>query len=695
MARVKGPKRASPGAARVWPLVPRATTRKKRKKRAKQLLPPIKLNVNAILQWTLTTVAVFILLFVFGIGVLATGLPSTESLLSVHGAPSVTFLDANGRMIARRGAGQGTYLRLDEMPPHLIKAVLATEDRRFYEHWGVDITAVGRALVANVEAGRVVQGGSTITQQLAKNLFLESDRTVVRKLQEAILSLYLEMRFEKDEILAMYLNRTYFGAGAFGIDAAARRYFNKSARDVTLPEAAILAGLLKAPSRYSPTSGLDLAEDRAHVVLDAMVDVGYLTPSERDRAASTRPKLSHTEATPGTMYFIDWVMDKVPDYIGGLTTDLVIETTLDLDMQRAAENSVNDVLARDGEKKKVSEGALLAIDGTGAVRAMVGGRSYARSQFNRVTQAERQPGSAFKPFVFLAAVENDWSEDQTILDAPISIKGWSPDNYEGKYEGRVTLGRALSRSLNSATVRLLMDQSVDRVIATARKLGITSRLARNASLALGTSEVTLAELVSSYAPFANGGDAAMPHGIARIQTAAGRMLYEQPSEMLGHVVQGRHVARMNRMMADTLIHGTGRGARLQTRIAAGKTGTTQNFRDALFIGYTGGFVAGVWLGNDNGAPMARVTGGTLPAEIWKRFMMAVDAKLPDQDLIGADSLVVAALEEAPKLAALEPAAPPAGDQSSAFDEILNSLFGDAKGASETPNETHLDRHQRR
>jgi penicillin-binding protein 1A len=505
----------------------------------------------------------------------------------------------------------------------------------------------------------------------------------VRKLQEAILSVYLEMRFAKHEILAMYLNRAYFGAGAFGIDAAARRYFNKSARDVTLPEAAILAGLLKAPSRYSPANGNDLAEDRSHIVLNAMVEVGFLSDQDRDRAAATRPKLTRAEATPGTMYFVDWAMDKVPDYIGGLMTDLIIETTLDSEMQLAAEASLNDVLIREGEAKKVSQGALLAIDGSGAVRAMVGGRSYARSQFNRATQAQRQPGSAFKPFVFLTAIENEWSEDQTILDAPVSIKGWSPENFEGKYEGRVTLGRALARSLNSATVRILMDQSVDRVIATARKLGINSRLVRNASLALGTSEVTLDELVASYAPFANGGNAVATHGIARIRTSAGRTLFEQPQETLGQIIQGRHVARMNRMMAETLIHGTGRGARLDTRIAAGKTGTTQNFRDALFIGYTGGFVAGVWLGNDDGAPMARVTGGTLPAEIWKRFMTQVDAKLPDKELMGADSLYVAALEEAPRPAALEPAAPPGGRESeSTFDEILDSLFGESKSGKQ-------------
>lgn len=686
MARVKRPARTSPGSVRVRPLVPRPGVKKKRrKKRAKRLLPKITINVNSILQWTLTSVAALILFFVFGIGILAAGLPSTEALVSMQGAPSVTFLDTSGRIIARRGAGQGTYLQLDELPPHLVQAVMAIEDRRFYEHWGVDATAIGRALVANVEAGRVVQGGSTITQQLAKNLFLESDRTFARKLQEAMLSLYLEMRFEKDELLAMYLNRAYFGAGAFGIDAAARRYFNKSAREISLSESAVLAGLLKAPSKYSPSNGFELAEARARVVLDAMVTVGYISPAERDRAAATRPKVSHAEATPGSMYFVDWVMDKVPDYIGGLTTDLIVETTLDSDMQRAAEASVATVLARDGAAKKVSQGALLAMDGMGAVHAMVGGRSYASSQYNRTTQAQRQPGSAFKPFVFLTAIEDDWSEDQTVLDAPLTIKNWSPENFEGKYEGRVPLGRALARSLNSATVRLLMDESVDRVIATARKMGINSRLARNASLALGTSEVNLTELVSAYAPFANGGESVAPHGIARIRTGDGRTLYEAPSETLGQIVSNRHVSRMNRMMAETLIYGTGKSARLSTRVAAGKTGTTQNFRDALFVGYTGGFVAGVWLGNDNGSPMARVTGGTLPAEIWKRFMTAVDSKLPNQELIGADTMAVAALEGVPPVKALEPAGPPdEEDAGSAFDDILDSLFGDSESKAPEP-----------
>ncbi|NWH09095.1 MAG: PBP1A family penicillin-binding protein [Alphaproteobacteria bacterium] len=646
---------------------------------------------------------------VLAIGFLAASLPPTEEYLTMKGTPNVSFLDASGRLIARRGAGQGAYVELKDIPPHLIEAVLAIEDRRFYGHWGVDPEAMLRALVANVEAGRVVQGGSTITQQLAKNLFLESDRTYWRKAQEMLLALYLEARFKKEEILVLYLNRAYFGAGAFGVDAAARRYFAKPAKDISLTEAAILAGLLKAPSRYSPQNDFEAAEARAKLVLNAMVEEGWATPEDARKAAATRPKLARAQGTPGISYFIDWVMEDVPGYIGGLNTDLIVETTVDSQFQRWAEDAATSVLDREGESRNAGQVGLVELDNEGAVRAMVGGRSYAQGQFNHATQAKRQPGSAFKPFVFLAALETGKGPESMIADSPLMIGKWAPANFDDKYEGMVTLRRALSRSLNSAAVRLIMEVGPRRVAKLAHRLGITTPLDANASLALGTSEVTLVDLVAAYTPFANGGQSVSPYAIIRIKTASGRVLYERKGGSLGEVVAPARVAQMNMMMADTLIDGTGRNARLDHWVAAGKTGTSQNFRDAWFVGYVNGLVTGVWTGNDDGAPMDKVTGGGLPGEIWREFMnRAVEtltyAELPGAGMPPSYDLVAGAqaplpLEEgtlAPQAAPMEPGEVEP-EEPDAFDRILNALTGegdDGEGGETATSEPPRPRHKR-
>jgi penicillin-binding protein 1A len=568
----------------------------------------------------------------------AAGLPATDELFGVKGTPSITVLDANGKVIATRGAGVGSIVPVGEMPAYLPQAVLAVEDRRFYEHYGVDPWGLLRAALANFEAGRVVQGGSTLTQQLAKNLFLTPARTFERKMEEALLAVWLEMKFTKDEILTLYMNRVYFGAGTYGVEAASRRYFNKSARDVTLKEAATLAGLLPAPSRFAPTNDADAAEERAQIVLNAMVDAGFISEAERADAESTKTRVVVTRSSPAADYFADWVLDQVPGFIGGAPeADIVVETTLDLTMQRAAEKAVADALEKNGETMNIGQAAFVALGLDGSVKAMVGGKSYADSQFNRAVQAMRPPGSSFKPFVFLAALEAGYTPSSLVLDAPIRLKNWSPGNYKHQYEGEVTLTRALSRSLNSVAIRLIVEVTPKAAVTTAKRLGILSPLKAQPALALGTSEVNLLELTSAYAPFANGGTAAMPHGIYKIRTREGRALYERsgsgPIEVMPPVFAGE----MAFMMRETVTGGTAKRARLADREAAGKTGTGQNFRDAWFIGFTRDTVAGVWLGNDNNAPMKNVTGGSVPAEIWAAFMVAVADQTEAGQLIALEN----------------------------------------------------------
>jgi len=580
-------------------------------------------GLSGIFKFLLVSAALGAFAFAMLVAYYASGLPQTDKLFGVQGTPSITVLDVGGRVIATRGAGVGEIVPVAEMPPYLPQAVMAIEDRRFYDHWGVDPWGLARALFANVEAGRVVQGGSTITQQLAKNLFLTPERTFERKMEEAILAVWLEMKFSKDEILTLYLNRVYFGAGTYGVEAAARRYFNKGARDVTLKEAAILAGLLKAPSRLAPTENAEAADERAKLVLNAMVEAGYITEQERADAETRRTKVAVTRSSPGADYFTDWVLEQVPGFIGAVESDIVVETTLDLSMQRAAETAVLSALEKNGEKLKIGQAAFVALSTDGAVKAMVGGRSYAESQFNRAVQAQRPPGSAFKPFVFLAALEAGYTPQSTILDAPIKLKGWNPGNYKHKYLGEVSLTEALARSLNSAAVRLIVDVGPKTVASVANRLGVLSHLNAQPSLALGTSEVNLLELTGAYAPFANGGASAMPHGILKIRTREGRTLYQREGSGPFDTVAPVFASEMTYMMRETVRMGTAKRARLDDRDAAGKTGTGQAFRDAWFIGFTRDIVAGVWVGNDDNSAMKDVTGGSVPADIWAAFMNAV------------------------------------------------------------------------
>jgi penicillin-binding protein 1A len=555
-------------------------------------------------------------------------LPAIQSLEIPKRPPTIQITGMDGSVLAQRGEMAGANVSLKDLPPYLPKAFIAIEDRRFYSHYGVDPIGIARAAVANVLHRSVSQGGSTLTQQLAKNLFLTQERTLQRKLQEVELALWLERKHSKNEILELYLNRVYFGSGAYGIEAAAQRYFGKSAKNVTIAEAAMLAGLVKSPSRLAPNRNPEGAEQRAQTVLTAMADAKFITEAQA-QASIGHPSYNVKPAGAGTVnYVADWIGEVLDDLVGQIDRDITVETTIDPKLQSVAEASIIDELAAKSVKFNVSQGALVAMTPDGAVRAMVGGRNYAESQYNRAVTAKRQPGSAFKPFVYLTAIEAGLTPETIRQDAPLDVKGWKPENYSHEYFGAVTLTQALAMSLNTVAVRLGLEVGAKNVVRTAHRLGIASKLDANASIALGTSEVSVIELVGAYAPFANGGLGVSPHVVTKIRTSEGKVLYNRPADQLGQVIEPRHVAAMNTMMRETLISGTAHKAEIPGWTAAGKTGTSQDFRDAWFIGYTANLVTGVWLGNDDNSPTRKATGGGLPVEVWSRFMKAAHQGVP-------------------------------------------------------------------
>ncbi len=555
-------------------------------------------------------------------------LPPIDQLAVPKRPPNIAILAADGALVANRGDTGGAALRLSEMPAYLPKAFIAIEDRRFYAHWGIDPFGVGRALLRNVAGRGPMQGGSTLTQQLAKNLFLTQERTISRKIQEAILALWLEHKYSKDQILELYLNRVYFGSGAYGVEAAAQRYFGHGARSVTLSEAAVLAGLMKAPSKLAPDRNPEGANERAAQVVTAMAQEGFVT-EKMAALALAQPAVSRRDKGAGSInYAADYVMDMLDDTIGAIDEDITVTTTLDVGLQTAAEQALTEELDKKGAKFGVTQGAVVAMDPNGAIRALVGGRDYSESQFNRAASAKRQPGSAFKPFVYLAGLEHGLTPDTVREDAPLNVRGWQPENYSREYFGPVTLTKALALSLNTVAVRVGLEVGAKTVARTAHRLGVVSELQANASIALGTSEVTPIELVSAYAPFANGGVAAQPYIITRVRTAEGKQLYARKNVPPPRVVEPQYVAMMNTMMQETLLTGTARKAELPGWQAAGKTGTSQDFRDAWFVGYTSRLVTGVWLGNDDNSPTKKASGGNLPVEIWSRFMKAAHQGVP-------------------------------------------------------------------
>src|SRR6202171_4782983 len=592
-------------------------------------------------------------------------LPPIQSLEIPKRPPTIQITGFDGSVLATRGELAGANVALKDLPPYLPKAFIAIEDRRFYSHYGVDPVGIARAAVANILHRGVSQGGSTLTQQLAKNLFLTQERTLQRKLQEVELAFWLERKHSKTEILQLYPHRGYFGSGAYGVEAAAQRYFGKSAKNVTLPEAAMLAGLVKSPSRLAPNRNPEGAEKRAQTVLTAMAEAKFITDAQA-QASIGHPSYNVKAVGAGTVnYVADWIGEVLDDLIGQIDQNILVETSIDPKLQSVAEAAIIDELAAKSVKFNVSQGALVAMTPDGAVRAMVGGRNYAESQYNRAVTAKRQPGSAFKPFVYLTAIEAGLTPETIRQDAPLDVKGWKPENYGHEYFGAVTLTQALAMSLNTVAVRLGLEVGAQNVVRTAHRLGISSKLDANASIALGTSEVSLTELIGAYVPFANGGLGVSPHVVTRIRTPEGKVLYMRLPDQFGRVIEPRHVAMMNTMMQETLLSGTARKAEIPGWMAAGKTGTSQDFRDAWFIGYTANLVTGVWLGNDDNSPTKKATGGGLPVEVWTRFMRAAHqgvpvAALPNSQAGGLFSNLV---QTASQVSA--PSAPTAAAQASA------------------------------
>lgn len=547
-------------------------------------------------------------------------LPELTKKAAFERKHSIIVKDMQGDVIARYGDVKGDNLTVDDLPPHLVNAVLAIEDRRFYSHFGIDPFGIARAMVTNLRRKGFVQGGSTITQQLAKNLFLSRERKLTRKIQEAMLAVWLESQLSKDEILSAYLNRVYLGSGTYGVDAAANLYFGKSARDVNLTEAAILAGLLKAPSRYSPLNNPALAKDRAHVVLDAMEDAGFLEIDnlERVNAPAPRPRTKPSKGE-AVRYYTDWVVDNIDDLIGTPAQDLIIETTLDPVVQSKAEGALIKSLQENGEARHITEGAVVIMGLDGRVLSMVGGRDYNKSQFNRAAQAKRQPGSSFKPFVYLTALEQGWHPYDPILDEPFTEGSYKPKNFGNEYMGEVDLMTAMTYSLNTAAVRLMDYTGRENVIKTAQKLGIQSELQPDLSLALGSSAVSLLEMVTAYTHFANGGEQVHPYAITKITTKDGDLLYERVHLRGKKIIDDIPLNQINMMFNSVAENGTGRGAQMGYQMG-GKTGTSQNSRDAWFLGFTNALAGGVWMGNDNNTHMKSVTGGSFPARIWGDIM---------------------------------------------------------------------------
>lgn len=598
--------------------------------------PAQRTPLQALLYWT-AVLGVWALIFVAAFfAVFASDLPDTSKLYDVERQPSISYLDRSGAMVAVRGSQYAPPIDLDKLPPYVPKAFIAIEDRQFYYHFGFNPWGIIRSQIYNLQnKGGPLRGGSTITQQLARNLFLTTNQNYRRKAQELILAVWLEAKFTKKEILALYLNRVYFGGGAYGIEAASQRYFGKPASQLTLGESALLAGMMKGPNRYSPVSATDRAERRATIVLDEMVRTGAITPQERDEAFKTPVRVNPTLANQRAQYFTDYVDDQVRSLVGEPTEDLVVETTLDLPIQAAAEQAMRKGIAA-GKGQGVEQGALVAIDGEGRIRAYVGGADYTESQFDRATTARRQAGSAFKPFVYLAAMEAGRTPYDMVVDEPLKIGNWEPRNYTNDFRGPMTLQTALAQSINTVAARLANEVGTGNVAAAAKRLGVSSHIQLDPSMALGAVEVSPLEMAQAYAPFSNGGFLAKGYGIQRIRTASGKILYDHSVEKNARqqVIGSPALQYMNQMMRQVVSNGTGTRAKVPGFDLAGKTGTTSDYRDAWFVGYTGGFVTAVWVGKDNNKPMKRVSGGGAPAGIWRDFMGAALPRLKAQPIPG-------------------------------------------------------------
>ena len=575
-------------------------------------------------------------------------LPETESI-QISRQPSITFLDKDGRIIASYGDIYGKSIKYQNLPENLINAVIVTEDKRFFQHHGVDFRGILRAVYVNIKEGRIVQGGSTITQQLAKNLFLTPERSYTRKLHELILSIWLEIRFSKKQILSIYLNRVYLGSGTYGVQAASEKYFNKKVEDLNLYECAVIASLLKAPSRFNPIANKSLSKDRASLVLENMAKDRMISEDKVKQAKYNNQKYAKFTTPPkSTRYFIDWLLPRVKAYVGEINQDLIVRTTLDVKLQKIAEESLNKVTTN---YPSADQSALVSLDLDGGVISMIGGRDYGDSQFNRVTQAKRQPGSAFKLFVYLAGIEGGFSPEDLMVDSKININGWSPKNYKDNYIGEVSVQDAFSKSINTVAVKISENIGRDKVIQMARNMGINSPILNTPSLALGTSEVNLLELTAAYDVLANNGNGVFVHGIRSIENTDGKNLFTRQIQGPGKILDSSTVRTMTKMMEETIKTGTGKKAKIN-RPAAGKTGTSQSLRDAWFVGFTSNIVVGVWFGNDDDSPMEKITGGTAPALLWSEFMKKAHLNIQPRALNYEITSTESALENKRKIKSL-------------------------------------------
>lgn len=624
-----------------------------------------RLRVRGRMRWTVELACESLTLAVAGsVVVLALAIPALQNISDdwlKKTDLAVTFLDRYGAEIGRRGILHDDSVALEQMPPYLTQAVLATEDRRFYEHFGIDLIGTARALSVNARSSGVVQGGSSITQQLAKNLFLSNERTVERKINEAFLALWLESHLSKREILQLYLDRVYMGGGTFGIQAASQFYFGKSVRDVSLPEAAMLAGLFKAPTKYAPHVNLPAARARANDVLNNLVDAGYMSEGQvyAARRNPASPVDRRREVSPD--WYLDYAYTEVRKLAeeGKLGDDrvLTVHTAIDTDLQKKAESTIEDQLRQNGPAYHAKQSAAVIMEPDGAVRAIVGGRDYGASQFNRATDAMRQPGSSFKPFVYLTAImSGKFKPSTTVVDGPVCIGNWCVHNYGNSYKGALPLQSALAHSLNTIAVKLSIAigngsprAGRARIIDTAHRMGLTTPLNDTVSLPVGADEVTVIDMASAYAAFANGGHRVPPYAAVDVRNGKGDIIYRHdhdgPEPI--QVVPAADVAVMNNMLTHVVSEGTGGRARLDNVTVAGKTGTTNNYKDAWFCGFTGNYVGAVWFGNDDYTSMKDMTGGTLPAMTWHDIMAYAHQGVVPKPGFGIDDPARASVAAAP------------------------------------------------
>ncbi len=547
-------------------------------------------------------------------------LPNIDNIMNQTRSPSITILDRSGEKISSINDLYGDTVEVENLPKYVWQAVVATEDKRFFDHCGIDFRGLFRAIYNNVKANRTAQGGSTITQQLAKNVFLSKERSIKRKIQELMLTIWLESKLTKNHILSLYLNRVSLVGGKYGISIAAETIFGKSVYEINIAEAAILAGMLKAPSKLNPMKNLDASLNRMRVVLRLMFEQGYISKEEYETYSNYQYEKKNITSNQ-TRYFIDYTMDSFNSLIGAIDSDIIIYTTLDNKVQKTAENIAKSYLGNDGDKYKFSQIATVVLNNQGEILSMIGGSDYTQSQFNRVTQMKRQPGSTFKPFVYLAGIEYGLKPDDEFEDKITSIADWAPKNHDDKYLGTVSMAVALEKSLNTVPVQIAKIIGLSNIIKTAHKLGLVDKLSNDYSIILGTSDTTLLDLTSAYATFANKGYGVIPHTIKKITTSTGDIIYERKGSGVGRLVSEENVNTMNSMLRNVIEGGTGANANIAGEMVFGKTGTSQNNRDAWFIGYTPKYIAGIWIGNDDNSSMSNSSyGGTIPAKIFKTLM---------------------------------------------------------------------------